>query len=130
MIRGGGSANIRIMLNHPDERRRTQQQIADALSIDLRKKTKARSFVMQQSTFGSRRSGMPVQYVLQATSIEKLRAILPDFMAKVNESEILAMADVNLKFTKPELRIHINRDKAISRSGSPRRISGRHFSWL
>ena len=30
------------------------------------------------------------------------------------ESDILEMADVNLKFTKPELRIHINRDKAIA----------------
>jgi multidrug efflux pump len=138
MIRGGGSANIRIMLNKPDYRERTQQDIADALSIELRKKTKARSFVMQQSTFGGRRSGMPVQYVLQATSIEKLRAILPDFMAKVNESEILAMADVNLKFTKPELRIHINRDKAISLGVSTQNIgqtlqlalSGQRFGYF
>ena len=111
-IRGGSGGSIRVMLTHPDERERSQQEIADALSIDLRKKTKARSFVMQQSTFGGRRSGMPVQYVLQATSIEKLREILPEFMDRVNESSILAMADVNLKFTKPELRIHINRDKA------------------
>jgi multidrug efflux pump len=33
-------------------------------------------------------------------------------MNKVSESDILQMADVNLKFTKPELRIHINREKA------------------
>ena len=112
MIRGGSGGSIRVMLVHPDERDRSQQEIADALSIDLRKKTKARAFVMQQSTFGGRRAGMPVQYVLQATSIDKLREILPEFMNRVNESEILAMADVNLKFTKPELRIHINRDKA------------------
>ncbi|HEX2922208.1 MAG TPA: efflux RND transporter permease subunit [Bacteroidales bacterium] len=112
MVRGGNSANIRIMLTEPDERERTQQEIADALSIELRKKTKARAFVIQQSTFGSRRSGMPVQYVLQATSIDKLREVLPGFMNKVNESIVLTTADVNLKFTKPELRIHINREKA------------------
>jgi multidrug efflux pump len=114
MVRGGTFANIRIMLKKPKERKRTQQQIADKLSIDLRSKTKARAFVMQQSTFGSRRAGMPVQYVLQATSINKLREILPEFMSKVMESDILQMADVNLKFTKPELQIHINREKAIS----------------
>ncbi len=113
-IRGGGFANIRIMLNKPDERDRSQQEVADALSVDLRKKTKARSFVIQQSTFGSRRAGQPVQYVLQATSIDKLREVLPAFMIKVMESDVLEMADVNLKFTKPELRIHINRDKAIA----------------
>jgi multidrug efflux pump len=114
MVRGGTFANIRIMLVKPDQRKRTQQEIADQLTVDVRSKTKARAFVVQQSTFGGRRSGMPVQYVLQATSIDKLRAILPEFMKKVNESDILQMADENLKFTKPELRIHINRDKAIT----------------
>jgi multidrug efflux pump len=138
MIRGGSGGNIRIMLVRPDERERTQQAIADALSIDLRKKTKARSFVMQQSTFGGRRAGMPVQYVLQATSIEKLREILPEFMAKVMDNDILMMADVNLKFTKPELRIHINRDKATSLGVSTQNIgqtlqlalSGQRFGYF
>ncbi len=138
MVRGGGMGNIRIMLVKPDKRNRSQQEIADELSADLRKKTKARSFVMQQSTFGSRRMGMPVQYVLQATSIDKLREILPTFMAKVTESDILTMADVNLKFTKPELRIHINREKAITLGVSTQNIgqtlqlalSGQRFGYF
>ncbi|HBC80139.1 MAG TPA: acriflavin resistance protein [Bacteroidales bacterium] len=138
MVRGGGMGNIRIMLVKPDERKRSQQEIADALTVDLRKKTKARAFVMQQSTFGSRRMGMPVQYVLQATSIDKLREVLPKFMAKVMESDILQMADVNLKFTKPELRIHINREKAITLGVSTQNIgqtlqlalSGQRFGYF
>jgi multidrug efflux pump len=138
MIRGGSFANIRIILQKPNERTKTQQEIADQLAIDLRTKTKARSFVQQQSTFGGRRAGMPIQYVLQATSIEKLREILPEFMAKVNESEILQMADVNLKFTKPELRIHINRDKATTLGVSTQNIgqtlqlalSGQRFGYF
>jgi multidrug efflux pump len=111
MIRGGGG-NVRVTLVNPGERERSQQEIADELSMALRKKTTARSMVMQQSTFGGRRAGMPIQYVLQATSIEKLREVLPAFMAKVQENPIFQMADVNLKFTKPELRIHIDREKA------------------
>ncbi|MBN1107588.1 MAG: efflux RND transporter permease subunit [Bacteroidales bacterium] len=138
MVRGGSFAIIRIMLETPDERERSQQEIADELAVDLRTKTKARSFVQQQSTFGSRRAGMPVQYVLQATSIEKLREILPEFMARVSESEILQMADVNLKFTKPELRIHINRDKATTLGVSTQSIgqtlqlalSGQRFGYF
>lgn len=138
MIRGGGMGNIRITLEKPDDRTRTQQEIADGLSADLRKKTKARSFVMQQSTFGSRRMGMPVQYVLQATSIDKLREVLPAFMGKVMESDVLQMADVNLKFTKPELRIHINREKAITMGVSTQNIgqtlqlalSGQRFGYF
>jgi multidrug efflux pump len=138
MIRGGSFATVRIMLNKPDDRERTQQEIADQLSVDLRTKTKARAFVQQQSTFGGRRSGMPVQYVLQATSIEKLRKVIPAFMAEVNESDVLQMADVNLKFTKPELRIHINRDKAINLGVSTQNIgqtlqlalSGQRFGYF
>jgi multidrug efflux pump len=112
MIRGGSMGNIRIMLVDPKDRKRTQQEIADQLGNVFRKKTKARAMVMQQSTFGGRRAGLPVQYVLQATNIEKLRKILPAFMAKVMENPTFQMADVNLKFTKPELRIHIDRAKA------------------
>lgn len=138
MVRGGSFTNLRIILVNPDERERTQQEVADQLSTDLRTKTKARSFVQQQSTFGGRRAGMPVQYVLQATSIEKLREILPEFMAEVNESDVLQMADVNLKFTKPELRIHINRDKATNLGVSTQNIgqtlqlalSGQRFGYF
>jgi len=126
------------MLLKPHLREKSQQEIADDLAADLRKKTKARAFVMQQSTFGSRRSGQPVQYVLQSTSIEKLREILPEFMRQVMESDVLQMADVNLKFTKPELRIHINRDKAITLGVSTQNIgqtlqlalSGQRFGYF
>ncbi len=111
-IRGGSMGSTRIMLVNPKDRKRTQQEIADQLGAFLRKKTKARSMVMQQSTFGGRRAGMPIQYVLQATSIDKLRDVLPVFMSKVMDNPMFQMADVNLKFTKPELRIHIDRDKA------------------
>jgi len=137
-IRGGGMGNTRIMLVNPKERKRTQQEIADQLGSFLRKKTKARSMVMQQSTFGGRRAGMPIQYVLQATTIEKLRTILPVFMAKVMDDPMFQMADVNLKFTKPELRIHIDREKASTLGVSTQNIgqtlqlalSGQRFGYF
>jgi multidrug efflux pump len=108
----GGWANVRVILVPPSERVRSQQEIADHLSAKVSQMTRARAFVMQQSTFGGRRSGMPVQYVLQAQNIERLREVLPEFMEKVDESEILQMSNVNLRFTKPEIQVTINRDKA------------------
>lgn len=107
---GGGFMNI--FLPDIQERERSQMEIAEELSAAVRRETMARSFVQQQSTFGGRRGGMPVQYVLQAPDLQKLEEYLPLFMEKVNESPIFQMADVNLKFTKPETRIEINRDKA------------------
>jgi multidrug efflux pump len=126
------------MLKNPGQRERSQQEIADQLGVYVRKKTKARAMVMQQSTFGSRRAGMPIQYVLQATSIDKLREVLPVFMAKVMENPTFQMADVNLKFTKPELRIHIDREKASSLGVSTQNIgqtlqlalSGQRFGYF
>lgn len=108
----GGSPNVRVVLAEPKDRVTTQQEIADRLSAAVSRKTQARAFVNQQSTFGGRRSGMPVQYVLQAQSIDKLREVLPTFMDRVGESQVLSMADVNLRFTKPEIQVHINREKA------------------
>ncbi len=107
-----GRGNIQIALTDMRERDRSQMEIAEEISAAVRRQTKARAFVRQQSTFGGRRGNMPVQYVLQATSIERLQEILPLFMQRVAESPVFQMADVNLKFSKPEARILINRDKA------------------
>ena len=107
-----GRGNIQIALNDIKERDRTQMEIAEELSQAVKTQTKARAFVQQQTTFGSRRGGMPVQYVLQAMTIDRLQEVLPKFMEKVYESPVFQMADVNLKFSKPEARININRDKA------------------
>jgi len=107
-----GSGNIQITLKDLKDRDYSQMEVAEKLSRAVQKKTKARAFVQQQSTFGGRRGGMPIQYVIQATNIEKLEKVLPVFMAKVYENPTFQMADVNLKFSKPEARISINRDKA------------------
>ena len=106
------NGNIQITLKDLRDRDYSQMEVAEQLSKVVQKKTKARAFVQQQSTFGGRRGGMPVQYVIQATNIEKLEKVLPVFMAKVYENPVFQMADVNLKFSKPEARISINRDKA------------------
>ena len=107
-----GMGNIQIALNDIQTRKRSQMEIAEQITSAVSKQTKARAFVRQQSTFGGRRGGMPVQYVLQAPTIERLEEVLPKFMEQVYESDVFRMADVNLKFSKPEARITINRDKA------------------
>jgi multidrug efflux pump len=118
-----GSGNIQIALNDISTRERSQMEIAELLSGVVRKQTKARGFVQQQSTFGSRRGGMPVQYVLQAMTIERLQEVLPKFMEEVYSSPVFQMADVDLKFSKPEARININRDKANMLGVSTRDIA-------
>lgn len=114
MIGGGNTnrSNLNLWLKDPEQRDRTQQEIADELAVQVRNFTGARTMVSQQQTFGGRRGGLPVEYVIQAKNLEDLKRVLPRFMDEVNKSPVFSVADVNLKFTKPELTIHIDRDKA------------------
>ena len=117
------SGNVQITLKDLSERQYTQMDVAERLSKAVREKTDARAFVQQQSTFGGRRGAMPVQYVLQASNIEKLQEVLPKFMAKVYDNPTFQMADVDLKFSKPEIRLSVNREKANLMGVSTRDIA-------
>ena len=118
-----GSGNIQITLKDIQDRDYTQMQVAEKISKAIRTKTKARAFVQQQSSFGGRRSSMPVQYVLQAVSIDKLEKVLPEFLNRVYDNPTFQMADVDLKFSSPEMRVNINRDKAGSMGVNVRDIA-------
>jgi multidrug efflux pump len=112
---GSGGVNtgfVRIILNSPEQRDRTQQQVVDDVTGKIQKYTGARTFVNQSQSIGDRRGGFPVQFVVQAADIEKLKTVLPEFMSKAMASNKFAFVDLDLKFTKPEINITINRDKA------------------
>ena len=106
------AANHRLTLSDASGRSRSQQEIADDLGEKVRAFTGARTFVTQQQTFGGRRGGLPVQYVIQAQNLNKLKEYLPRFMEELDKSERFQNYDVDLKFTKPEIRVNIDRQKA------------------
>jgi len=102
-----------LQLVDPNQRPETQQQIADRLSAAVSQLPGARTFVTQQQTIGSGRGGgLPVQFVIQAPTFEKLKDILPRFVSEAQKQPEFQFVDVNLKFNKPEIRIDIDRDKA------------------
>ncbi len=118
---GGGNSAVnsgfgRIGLVAPDERKRSQQDIADWLSKKVSKYPDARVTVTQEQTISGggsgARSSLPVQFVIQNQNFDKIRKVLPEFFAEVTKSTVLQGGDVNLKFTKPELRVITDRDRA------------------
>lgn len=117
------SAFARIRLVEPSQRARSQQQVADDLNRQLAQLTATRSFITQEQSIGTARGGLPVQYVIQARNLDKLKEVLPAFMAEVNQSPVFQFADLNLKFNKPELQITINREKARSMGVSAQDIA-------
>lgn len=107
------SGFVRVNLVEPSKRQRSQPEIADDVSKQLRRYPFARSFVVQEATIGGGRGGgLPIQYVLQAPNFEKLKKAIPTFLDKANASGAFKVVDVNLKFNKPELKIDIDRDRA------------------
>ncbi len=112
-----------IRLTDRRERDRSQQEIADHLTGVLGNMTAARTFVTQPQSIGSRRGGLPVQFVLQAQTLEELEEVIPEFMVAANNHEVFTIADIDLKFNQPELQISIDRDRARSLGVSVRDIA-------
>jgi multidrug efflux pump len=115
---GSGAVNTgfgRIVLTTPDERKRSQQEIVDQVSAFTRSFPAARTFVVQEQTLsagGGPRGSLPVQFVIQNSDFEKLKAVIPVFMKEINSDPVFQGSDVNLKFNKPELQVSIDREKA------------------
>lgn len=115
---GSGASNsafARITLTEKNERERSQSELKNYLNSQLRKMPDARAFASERQTIAlNRRGGLPIQYVIQAPDLEKLREYIPQFMAEVEDDPTFSITDLNLKFNKPELNITIDRSKAKS----------------
>jgi len=113
----GGSANSsqpRIGLIPPADRNRTQNEIANDLQKKLSRFNQARIFAVQEQTIAvgqGSRGGLPVQFILQNQDLDKLRAIIPQFLEEARKDKTFANVDVNLKFNRPELQLTVDRMK-------------------
>lgn len=115
---GSSSVNsgfVRLGLVNPEERTRTQQEIANDLTRLTRSSSEARVTVSQQPTISvNRRGGMPIQYIIQAPNFQQLEEKIPLFMEELSHDPTFSITDVNLKFNKPEIYVTIDREKAQS----------------
>jgi multidrug efflux pump len=124
---GSGAVNsafIRLTLVPPENRKRSQQDIANYVMKKSKGFPDAKVFAIQQQTISTGGfAGMPVQFVLQAPNFERLKDVLPKFLEQANKNPVFQGVDVNLKFNKPELNVTINREKAESMGVSIQNIA-------
>lgn len=108
------SSQPRIGLIDPKERKRSQSEIMSDMQKKLGRFNEARIFPIQEQTIsvglGSRAS-LPVQFVLQNQDLNKLKDMIPKFLEEVRKDKTFGNADVNLKFTKPEIQVTVDRMK-------------------
>ncbi len=118
------SAFIIAKLSNAEDRKRTQHEIVEQTTPIIQSNPKARAFLVEVPTIGNRfGTGLPLSYVLQCRELDDLKEVLPAFIAKANESSAFNFVDVDLRFSKPELGVRINREKAQSMGVSVRDIA-------
>ena len=125
----GGSVSVnsgfvRVTLVDPADRERTQDDLAKQVNALVQQHNLARTFVIQEATIGGGRGrGLPVQYVIQAPTLDRLREVIPEFLDSARANPAFQVVDLNLKFNKPELTVEIDRDRARTLGVSVRDIA-------
>jgi multidrug efflux pump len=115
---------VRLFLIDPAERERSQEQIAADLRSLATEFPGARVNITQEASIGERRSSSTgVELVLQATKLDVLHERLPAFLAAAREHSAFSFVDSDLRFSSPELRVAIERDKAQALGVSTRAIA-------
>jgi multidrug efflux pump len=109
------SGFVRIFLVDADQRERSQAEIAARLLEVSRDLPGARVVVIQDATIGvgvGGRSRLPVQFVIQAPTLDHLAEVVPRFLERAEDHPAFGRVDVDLKFNKPEVRVRIDRERA------------------
>lgn len=112
---GVNTGFARIKLVDPDNRTKSQSDLAKEMNKKLGRINQARIFPIEEQTIsvglGSRGS-LPIQFILQNLDFDKLKEVIPKFLDEARKDKTFANVDVNLKFNKPELQLTIDRLKA------------------
>ena len=112
---GANSAMGRLGMVAPNERKRTQSEVAADLNKKFKKFKNVRVFSVEEQTISvgmQSRGSLPVQFIIQNLDFQKIRNVLPGFLEAAKKDKTFQNVDVNLKFNKPELDLTIDRMRA------------------
>ncbi len=107
-----GTAGLRLV--EPSERKKSQSEIAKEIAKKLPRFNNIRIFPVEEQTISvgtGSRGALPVQYILQNLDFEKIKSVIPKFLDEAKKDKTFQNVDVNLKFSKPELQLTIDRIK-------------------
>jgi multidrug efflux pump len=114
----GGPGNVTngflfVALKPRSERQKSQQQIVQELFPQLLGIPGVLAFVINPPSLGGG-SFSPVQYVLQGETYEDLNKAVHIVMADASRLGYMINMDTDLRLNKPQLDIHIDRERASS----------------
>lgn len=110
--RGVNSGTQSVYLKSPLERKRSQAEIFSQMATGLSQFRDIRVFPAQPPTIGSRFGGLPLQYVLQAPTVETLLEALPRFLDEAGQRPELKFVDADFKLNREEVAVKVDRTRA------------------
>ena len=113
----------RVVLAPADQREDSQAELAVRLGQALAGFPELQAFVRQLDTINVGARGLPVQFVVQHTDIDRVREVIPDFLEKARAHPAFSFVDVDLVFNQPELVVDIDRNRAEALGVSTRAIA-------
>ena len=110
----GSVTNSFIFLNlkDRDKREKSQQQIVQELFPQLLAIPGVLAFVINPPSIAADFSASSVEYVLQGDNYEELNEAVNIMMAEASQLGYLINLDTDLRLNKPQLDIHIDRERA------------------
>ena len=110
----GSVTNSFIFLNlkDRDKREKSQQQIVQELFPQLLAIPGVLAFVINPPSIAADFSASSVEYVLQGDNYEELNEAVNIMMAQASQLGYLINLDTDLRLNKPQLDIHIDRERA------------------
>ncbi len=100
---GSGAVNtgfVRLALTQSEDRKRSQDQIANYITKNLAQFPEGKIFVIQEqsiSSGGGPKGALPVQFVLQNNDFNKIREKLPKFLEEASKNPVFQGVDVKFK---------------------------------
>lgn len=129
-----------IFLEDPKERKSkmTQQQIYEKLAVASQRFRNVILIPIQIPTIGGFSTSQPVEYVVQAPSLDSLIAVMPKLTGAVFQSPKLTFQNPDFKVNRPEISISIDRQRAAQLGISTQEIgrtlqlalSGRRYGYF
>jgi multidrug efflux pump len=112
---GPGSVSNSFMflsLKPRSERDKSQQQIIQELFPRLLSIPGVLAFVVNPPSLGADFGSSPVEYVLQGDNYEEISKAVNTMMGEASKLGYLVNLDTDLRLNKPQLDIHIDRERA------------------
>jgi len=104
--------NAVLRLKPWEERKKSQQQIAEELRPKLGSIPGAQVFAINPPSLGQRFRSTPIEYVIMAqVPYPELQAIVDRFLEEVRKFPGAQNLQTDLRLNTPEVRVQINRDK-------------------